>query len=130
MSPSACPEGMMFSVPASLPEPNRQATLVEARNRRNNRKRQIRLADRPAGIGFGRLIYTLTDKGLVQQAQNAGASARTATVATGSLTARSAVGGTIAAKNFAAIRALRLRGPGDTARAGLILMHLAEPGRW
>ncbi|MEZ5366951.1 MAG: efflux RND transporter periplasmic adaptor subunit [Bryobacterales bacterium] len=130
MSPSARPEGMMFSVPASLPEPNRQATPpVEAPEPPEQQKKgKYGWLIVLLGLGLGALIYTLTDKGLVQQAQNAGASLRTATVATGKLDRSLRVGGTIAAKNFAAIRAPRLRGPGDTGRAGLILMHLAEPG--
>ena len=130
MQESAQPRGMMFSMPASLPEPKRPVTPVPEPEPPEQRKKGggygwlIVLL----GLGIGALAFTLGEDGLVQQAADTGASLRTATVAAGKLDRSLRVGGTIAAKNFASIRAPRMRGPGDTGRQGLVLMKLAQPG--
>ena len=131
MPDSAQPRGTMFSVPASLPEPNRPAPAPVPEPEPPEQQKEsggygwLLLL---VGLGAGALLFTVTDQGLVQQAADTGATVRTATVQPGKLDHSLRVGGTIAAKNFAAIRAPRMRGPGDTGRQGLVLMSLAEPG--
>ncbi len=131
MPESARPRGMMFSMPASLPEPSRPARAPEPDPEPPEQQKKtggygwlILLL----GLGLGALAFTFSDEGLVQQAAQTGAQLRTATVDTGALDHSLRVGGTISARNFAAIRAPRMRGPGDTGRQGLVLMNLAQAG--
>jgi multidrug efflux pump subunit AcrA (membrane-fusion protein) len=119
-------------MPASLPTPSRQASPPpvatpeppEQEKKGGGYGWLIVLL----GIGVGALIFTVTDTDFVQPAAQTAVNLRTATVAPGKLDRSLRVGGTIAAKDFAAIRAPRMRGPGDAGRSGLILMSLAEPG--
>ena len=66
----------------------------------------------------------------VPQATSSGAAAqvRTAVAGAGELTKSLRIGGTIETLNYAAIRAPRMRGPRDSGRADLTLMHVAEAG--
>lgn len=132
MSESAHPRGMMFSVPASLPEPNRPAQspppVSQPQPPEQKKSGGYAWLIVLLGLGVGGLLYTLTDTDLVQPMAETTASLRTASVSPGKLDHSLRVGGTIAAKDFAAIRAPRMRGPRDTGRQGLILMSLAEPG--
>ena len=122
----------MFSMPASLPEPSRRASPPPVVSPEPPEKQEkgggygwlIVLL----GVGVGALVFTLNNKDLVQPAAQSTASLRTVAVNPGKLERSLRVGGTIAAKNFAAIRAPRMNGPGDSGRQGLILMNLAEAG--
>jgi multidrug efflux pump subunit AcrA (membrane-fusion protein) len=131
MEESVQPRGILFSMPASLPTPSRQtapppvAAPEPPEQERSGRYGWLILL---LGVGIGILLFVLTNKDLVQPAANTAASLRTAKVAPGKLDNSLRVGGTIAAKSFTAIRAPRMRGPGDAGRSGLILMELVEPG--
>jgi multidrug resistance efflux pump len=122
----------MFSMPASLPQPSRQTSPPPPVSAPEppEQKKILRHGWLIVllGLGVGGLIFAIADKDLVQPAAQSTAALRTATVSPGKLDKALRVGGTIAAKNFAAIRAPRMRGPGDAGRQGLILMGLAEPG--
>ena len=131
MHDSAQPRGLMFSVPAPLPTPTRRAApppVSAPEPPEEQKKGRYGWLILLLGVGLGTLIFVLSNRELVQPASQAVASLRTATVSAGTLDQSLRVGGTIAAKNFAAIRAPRMRGPGDAGRSGLILMYLVEPG--
>lgn len=61
-------------------------------------------------------------------ARGAAAGVRTAVAAAGTLESTLRVGGTIETRDYAAIRAPRMRGPRDTGQQQLTLAKLAEPG--
>lgn len=80
-------------------------------------------------VCLGVLLWTLVNTPRNElQAQAAAARIRTAVAAAGTLESTLRVGGTIETRDYAAIRAPRMRGPRDSGSQQLTLAKLAEPG--
>lgn len=74
------------------------------------------------------VMLTMTSRAPDPAAGQGFVEARTAMATSGELRKSLRIGGTLATLDFAAIRAPRLRGPRDAARAELVLAKLAEAG--
>ncbi len=82
-----------------------------------------------SSISLGVLMWSLTNASRESlQNRAANTQVRTAVATSGTIDATLRVGGTIETRDYAAIRAPRMRGPRDSGRTQLTLAKLAEPG--
>ena len=82
-----------------------------------------------SSVCLGVLMWSLANTSRNElAARGAAAQFRTAVAASGTLESTLRVGGTIETRDYAAIRAPRMRGPRDSGQQQLTLAKLAEPG--
>ena len=82
-----------------------------------------------SSISLGVLMWSLTNASReTLQARGGATDKRTAVATSGTLDASLRIGGTIETRNYAAIRAPRMRGPRDSGSSRLTLAKLADPG--
>ena len=123
--------GQFFSVSPSIPQPAEDphpSGPVEAPQPEGPRKsglpKWLVAAALVAGVG----VWALTQMGGPGGPTGAAAGPMTAVASSGELKTTLRVGGTVEARNYAAIRAPRMRGPRDAGSSQLTLKTLAAPG--